>query len=708
MPPSADGSVLLPGRPAPLGAHWDGHGVNFAVASGDADAITLCLFDAGGRRETAQLPLVRSEPNLWHGYLPGAGPGLVYGLRAHGSWLPAQGLRFNAAKLLLDPYAREVVGQFHWGDPHFGHQEGDPAHTDTHDNAAVALKARVVDTAFDWGDDVAPNIPAADTVLYELHVRGFSRRNLAVDPALRGSYAGLAHPASIAHLQQLGITSVSLLPVHYALDEQRLAALGLRNYWGYNTLAFFCPDPRLASLHGGVSPRDEFRAMVRALHKAGIEVILDVVFNHTAEGDERGPTISFRGLDNAGYYRLSDGDRSRYDNYSGCGNTLDARSPQVLRLVLDSLRFWVQDMHVDGFRFDLAPVLGRTDHGFARNSPFFMALAQDPVLCGVKLIAEPWDLGPEGYQSGGFPRGWMEWNDRYRDSMRKFWLGWQYQSGNGQAFGLRGDFALRLCGSSDMFQAQRRPPQASVNYVASHDGFTLRDLVSYNNRHNLANGENNRDGHSETLSFNCGFEGETQDAGILALRARLQRALLACTMLSQGTPMLSAGAEQGQTQGGNNNPYNQDNATTWIDWPNADADLYAFTARLLALRRAALPFGPDWYSGHQDPLGLCDLCWMRADGRAMEQVDWHDATGRTLACLIGRPGRARAPMLLLVNAGTITESFRLPGGVWQCLLDTSDARGIGRWQGQGDSDLAVAPHSLQLLAVAGAGVTLRS
>ena len=704
MPSSTDPAALLPGLPAPLGAHWDGRGVNFAVVSGAAQALFLCLFDAGGKRELHRLALHGPQNGVWHGYLPDAGPGLVYGLRAQGPWQPEQGLRFNRSKLLLDPYAREVIGQFKWSDPHFGGQAGNPALPDTQDNAAGALKARVVDAAYDWGDDASPRIAAADTVLYEVHVRGFSRRNPAVDPALRGSYAGLAHPASIAYLKELGITSLSLLPVHLALDEQRLAEQGKRNYWGYNSLGFFCPDPRLASLRGGVSPRDEFRAMVRALHTAGIEVLLDVVFNHTAETGESGPTISFRGLDNAGYYRLSADNPALYDNYSGCGNTLDIRRPQVLRLVMDSLRFWVQDMHVDGFRFDLAPVLGRTGHGFERDAPFFMALAQDPVLCRVKLIAEPWDLGPGGYQCGGFPHGWMEWNDRYRDSMRKFWLGWHQAPDNRPAYGLRGDFALRLCGSSDLFQASGRAPLASVNYVVSHDGFTLRDLVSYNRRHNEANGENNRDGHAENLSFNCGFEGQTDDPAILELRGKLQRALLACTIFSQGTPMLCAGAEQGHSQGGNNNPYNQDNDISALDWSTADTNLSAFTARLLRLRRTALPFGPHWYSGQHDPLGLCDLCWLRTDGQAMAQDDWHDPHHHTLACLIGRPGRARAPLLLLVNAGSTAEHFRLPGGVWQCLLDSADERGIGRWHGQGDVDLPVAPHSLQLLAAAGAGV----
>jgi len=697
---------MTPGPPGPLGAHWDGHGIHFRVASTSASAILVCLFDDHGQQELAQLPLFGPHQGVWHGYLAGASPGLLYGLRAHGPWQPTQGHRFNRHKLLLDPYARTVVGQIDWKDPHFGARQDDPSQPDPHDNAAQALKARVAADDYDWAGDAPVRVAPSDTVLYELHVRGFSRNNPAVPEALRGTFAGLGHAASIAHLRRLGVTSVSLLPVHQALDEQRLATQGLRNYWGYNTLAFFCPDPRLASGHAGLTPRDEFRAMVRALHGAGIEVILDVVFNHTAETDESGPTLSWRGLDNAGYYRLQPQNRSLYENFSGCGNTLDIRRPQVLRLVMDSLRHWVSDMHVDGFRFDLAPVLGRGDGGFDRHGAFFMALAQDPVLCHVKLIAEPWDLGPDGYQSGGFPTGWMEWNDRFRDSMRRFWLGWQKEPGNGTGHGLRGDFALRLCGSSDLFQSTQRAPHASVNYVVSHDGFTLRDLVSYNNRHNQANGENNRDGHDETWSFNCGFEGATGDAGILALRGKLQRALLACTVLAQGTPMLAAGSEIGHTQGGNNNPYNQDSATTWLAWPHADDDLCAFTARLLELRRVALPLRPGWYSGHLDPLGLSDLGWMQTDGSPMQQSDWHDSTRRTLACLIGRPGRARAPLLLLFNAGATHEDFRLPGGVWQSLLDTAHPRGIGSWHGQGGGQHPVQAHSLQLLAAAGAGVRL--
>ncbi len=687
----------LPGRPGqPLGAHWDGQGVHFSVCSDSASAIDICLFDHAGLHEQAHLPLFGPDNGVWHGYLPAGEPGLVYGLRAHGPWDPQNGQRFNPEKLLLDPYAREVLGRFDWRKAHFGAVRGNPLQADPTDNAATALKARVVSDHYDWGDDKPPCVAARDTVLYELHVRGFTRLHPALPMHLRGSYAGLAHPAPIDHLRQLGITTVSLLPVHLALDEQRLSAQGKRNYWGYNTLAYFCPDPRLASGQGGLSVRDEFRGMVRALHQAGIEVMLDVVFNHTAETDETGPTISFRGLDNAGYYRLREDDPARYDNFSGCGNTLDIRRPQVLRLVMDSLRYWVADMHVDGFRFDLAPVLGRTDRGFARDGPFFMALAQDPLLRGVKLIAEPWDLGPGGYQSGGFPSGWMEWNDKFRDGMRRFWLGWQAEPGNGNGPGLRGEFARRLCGSSDIFQSRHRLPAASVNYVVSHDGFTLQDLVSYNQRHNEGNGEDNRDGHGDNLSFNCGMEGPTQDAGILALRGKLQRALLACTVLSQGTPMLAAGAELGHTQGGNNNPYNQDNATTWIDWSAVDTDLLAFTARLLQLRRDALPLGAAWYNGNSNAQGNRDLTWLQPDRKILQGDAWQDGD-RALACLIGRPARSRSALLLLVNAGVASIEFQLPSGAWQVLLDTQDARGNGRGNRQGNATMPVAAHSLQLL-----------
>ena len=687
---------LLPGRPWPMGATWDGHGVNFAVFSAAAQRVELCLFDARGEHEKRRIDLPARTSDVWHGYLPLAAPGLVYGLRAHGPWRADRGQLFDPAKLLLDPYARDVVGQFVWRDEQFGADRRFPLHRDERDNAAFALKGRVVADRFDWGDDCAPHTPLEQTVLYELHVKGFSKLQTAIPEPLRGTFAGLEHPISIAHLHSLGVTAVSLMPVHYALDEERLARIGLHNYWGYNTIAFFCIDPALGSQREGVALRDEFRSMVRSLHAAGLEVLLDVVFNHTAEGDGTGPTISFRGLDNAAYYRLVADSPSQFENHSGCGNTLDIRHPYVLRLVMDCLRYWVQDMHVDGFRFDLAPVLGRGDHGFDRNGAFFTALAQDPVLCSVKMIAEPWDVGPGGYQVGGFARGWLEWNDHFRDAMRSFWL----HGGSNT----RGDFALRLCGSSDIFQPRQRSPSESVNYIVSHDGFTLRDLVSYNERRNLANGENNRDGHDHNLSNNGGVEGPTGDAAILAVRGKLQRALLACTVLAQGTPMLCAGAETGHSQGGNNNPYNQDNSTTWIDWSETDHDMVAFTARLVALRRGAQPFDQHWYSGLANPLGLHDLAWLQPDGSPLQGDAWRDPGARALGCLIGQPGRAKAPLLLLVNAGAAEQPFMLPAGVWQALLDSAHPRGAASWHGQGEALFTVTAHSLVLLAAAGAGV----
>ncbi len=696
---------MLPGRPWPMGATWDGHGVNFAVFSSGATRLELCIFDAHGQHEVRRLALPQRTGDIWHGYLGGAAPGLVYGLRADGPWRPERGQLFNPSKLLLDPYARELVGQFSWRSEHFGADRSFPLHRDAQDNAAIALKARVIRDDYDWGDDHRPMVAPDDTVLYELHVKGFSRLQQAVPAGLRGTFAGLAHPVSIAHLQQLGVSSVSLLPVAYALDEERLVQMGLHNYWGYNSIAFFCVDPALA-VHGNASrPRDEFRDMVRSLHAAGIEVLLDVVFNHTAEGDEAGPTISFRGLDNAAYYRLLADTPSGYENQSGCGNTLDIRHAAVLRLALDCLRYWVSDMHVDGFRFDLAPVLGRGDHGFARDGAFFTALAQDPVLSTVKLIAEPWDIGPGGYQLGAFPRGWLEWNDRFRDTLRSFWLGGHHAPDSAHDAASRADFAMRLCGSSDIYQARHRPPAESVNFITAHDGFTLRDLVSYNERHNMANGEDNRDGHGHNLSFNSGVEGPSDDPAVQRLRGRLQRALLASTLLAQGTPMLCAGDEIGHSQGGNNNPYCQDNATTWIAWDRADPELAAFVARALELRRLARPFGAQWYSGLTDPLGLHDLAWLEPDGSPLQGAAWRNPHARALACLIGRPGSARAPLLLLVNAAQFPQTFRLPAGVWQSLLDSADPRGLARWHGQGEAPLEVAAHSLQLLAAAGSGIT---
>ena len=663
--------VLEAGRPWPLGVHWDGEGLNIAISASNAQAIELCLFDATGQHESHRGALPACTQDVWHGYLraePGSAlgrPGQLYGLRAHGPWRPDRGHRFNPRKLLLDPYAREIVGHFSWGPEHFGHDGAHPLQPDPRDNAATALKARVLHEHFDWGCDRPPRTPLADTVLYELHVKGFTRLHPAVPAAQRGTFAGLAHPAAIAHLQQLGITAVKLLPVQHALDEQRLVAMGLANYWGYNTLGFFCPAPRLAA--DPADARNEFRRMVCALHEAGIEVLLDVVFNHSAEADEHGPTISWRGLDNASAYRLPPEHRSAYDNYSGCGNTFDIRQPRVLQLVMDALRFWVTEMHVDGFRFDLATALGRGDDGFERGGPFFKAVLQDPVLSRLwadgKLIAEPWDLGPGGYQAGNFPRGWLEWNDNFRDTMRAFWLGGHVT---------RGQFAQALAGSSQRLQARRRLPVESVNYVVSHDGFTLHDLVSHDFRHNLANGEHNRDGHGNNLSWNCGVEGPTDDPEVLVLRARLQRALLATLLLSQGTPMLAAGDDIGHSQRGNNNPYCQDNEVTWIDWSQIDSALHRFTARLLALRRQWLPMRPSWYTGLPDGRGLHDLSWLRRGGEALSDWDWTQSASRVLGALIGAPGRGQRPLLMLFNAEPRAADFKLPPGDWQPLLDSAD------------------------------------
>jgi glycogen debranching enzyme GlgX len=681
--------AITPGKPWPLGAEADAGGVNFAVFSANATAVFLCIFDAAGSTELARLPLHARTLDVWHGYLPGAQAGLIYGLRCEGPWAPQEGHYFNHNKLLLDPYAREILGQFEWCEDHCATQAETHEQMDPVDNACCALKARVPDEApFDWGDDQPPPHHSADTVIYELHVKGFSKLNAQLPEALRGTYAGLAHPASIAHLQRLGVTALSLLPVHYHLDEPRLSQMGLTNYWGYNSINFFTPDPRFASGVDGQSVRDEFRAMVRALHAAGIKVFLDVVYNHTAEAGSDGPCISFRGLDNASYYRLDANNKRQFINDTGCGNTLDIRQPNVLRMVLDSLRYWVAEMHVDGFRFDLAPILGREDNGFNPRSAFFAAVAQDPVLSRVTMIAEPWDIGPGGYQLGGFPRGWHEWNDRFRDTLRAFWLG---------APCTRGDFAMRLCGSSDLFQANRREPLASINYVVSHDGYTLRDLVSYVARRNQANGEDNRDGHNHNLSNNCGEEGPSDDPAVLALRAKMQRVLLASALFAQGMPMLAAGDELGHSQGGNNNPYCQDNETTWIDWANADQDLIAYTARLLALRREAMLFATHWYRR-----GPSDLTWLRKDGEALHSHEWRDNGARILGCLIKHPGRASVPLLLLINAEAHDCHFQLPAGEWRAWLDTANARGEAHGHEHSENGFPLAANSMVLLAAGGA------
>ena len=638
---------IEPGRPSPMGARWDGAGVELAVFSAHAQRIEVCGFDDAGGRELWRLPLPGRSRDVWHGRLAGVGPGLVYGLRAYGPWQPEEGHRFDGSRSLLDPWAREIVLS----------PAGMPLARVVHDEAQPPrhrpLQAR------------------EDLVIYELHVKGFTRRHPQVPEALRGTYAGLAHPAAIGHLQRLGVTAVSLLPVAQHMDEPAVAARGLVNYWGYNTLGFFCPEPRYAAARGdGRAVREEFRAMVRALHEAGIEVLLDMVFNHTCEGDEHGPTLSWRGLDNASWYRLAPDRPDRYANDSGCGNVLDLRRPRVLQFVMDSLRFWAGEMGVDGFRFDLAPALARDEQGYSPRAPLFQAIAQDPLLGGLRLIAEPWDVGPGGYQLGAFPAGWAEWNDRFRDDMRRWWL---------RREATRGEFARRLCASSDIFHRAGRDPCDSLNYVVSHDGFTLRDLVSYSRRRNEANGEANRDGHAHEHGTDFGVDGETDDPGVLRARSRAQRALLATLLLAQGTPMLAAGAELGHTQRGNNNPYCQDNETSWLDWERADGALTAFVARVARLRRDRLPFADRWYDGAPDGDDLRDVSWADADGRPLDAAAWHSG-GRALAVLIGRPGRdcgpRRGALLLLVNAGPEARDFILPAGRWSLRLDSALPEGL--------------------------------
>jgi len=669
--PDAWREQLLEGRHEPFGALARDGGVNFAVFSEHAERVELCLFDATGTHEVRRYALHGPHDGVFHGFLPGAGPGLLYGLRAHGPYAPEQGYRFNPHKLLLDPWAREIVGEHRWEPAHHGHEIGHPEGArsfDTQDNAAVALKARVpvpAQAAPGWFN--APRVPASEMVLLELHVKGFTQTHPEVPPALRGTYAALAHPAVIRHLKSLGVTTLSLLPVCYALDEPALAARGQVNYWGYNTLGFFCPNPRYAA--AGSDPAaaaDEFRRMVATLHAHGLEVVLDVVHNHTAEGDESGTTLSFRGLDNASWYRLASDDRSRSENLTGCGNTLNVAHPRVTQFVLDSLRYWVQEMGVDGFRFDLAPVLGRTAHGFDPQAAFFTALRQDPVLARAHLIAEPWDAAYDGYQVGRFPGRFLEWNDKFRDSVRRYWL---------HRGVTRGEFARRFTASSDLFHHGQRRPSASVNFVTAHDGFTLADMTSYSRKHNLANGEANRDGREHEPCANFGVEGPTDDATVLAERGRVRRALLATLLLAQGTPMLAAGDELGHSQQGNNNAYNQDNATAWIDWSRADADLRAFVARCVALRRAEPMLRHDrWFVPAPCDSDDCGIAWLAPGGRPLFDGEWNDPAEHAFACQIARgPGATggSARLLLVFNPHEQVVPFRLPARAWALALDSS-------------------------------------
>ncbi|RQR24501.1 glycogen debranching enzyme GlgX [Burkholderia sp. Bp9143] len=655
--------ILTPGVPYPLGAHWDGCGVNFALVAPHAEAVELCLFDPEGCREHMRVALPGRTHDVWHGYLETAEPGLVYGYRVAGPHAPDAGHRFNPDKVLLDPYARSVVGRYR-GEPAFrGACATDASRADPLDNGAIALKARVVHEPYGWGNDAPPRVPLAETVLYEMHVKGFTQLHPDVPKRMRGSYAGVACAASLDYLQSLGITTVSLLPVHHRADEARLQHAGLSNYWGYSSIAFFAPESRYWSGRAGTTPISEFRDMVKALHARDIEVVLDVVYNHTAETDEHGPTLSLRGIDNALYYRLRPDNPALYENWTGCGNCLDLSEPRVLQLVMDSLRYWVTEMHVDGFRFDLAPLLGRGARDFSTHATLFAAIRQDPVLARVKLIAEPWDLGPDGYQLGHFPGEWLEWNDCYRDAMRDFWL-----RGNTSL----GEFATRFAGSSDLFRYGMRGPGASVNFITAHDGFTLQDLVSYDVKHNEANGEGNRDGHTHNFSWNCGVEGPTDDATVRTLRARLKRALLATLVFSQGTPMLLAGDEIGHTQHGNNNGYCQDNATSWLDWAHGDHALAEYVGTLLALRkRLGALRHPTWYDGAPRADGVSDLAWLKPDGTAMTTPDWADQARRSVGIRLAGADDGD-PCLLLVNAAAEPVEFGLPPGTWRALLDSAE------------------------------------
>jgi isoamylase len=676
---------LWPGTPYPLGATWDGAGTNFALFSEVADGVELCLFDGDGDGPRAEnrVELTEVDGFVWHGYLPDVGPGQRYGYRVHGPYEPAEGHRCNPAKLLLDPYGKAVDGQVRWHEALFGYRFGDLARINTADSAPYMPTNVVINPFFDWGDDRPPRTPYHGTVIYEAHVRGLTLCHPDIPPDQRGTYAGLAHPAVIEHLTRLGVTAVELMPVHQFVPEHELVDRGLTNYWGYNTIAFLAPHNGYAAASTPGGQIGEFKAMVKALHGAGIEVILDVVYNHTAEGDHRGPTLSFRGIDNAAYYRLADEDKRFYLDYTGCGNSFNVRHPHALQLIMDSLRYWVLDAHVDGFRFDLAAALARELHDVDRLSAFFDLVQQDPVVSQVKLIAEPWDVGEGGYQVGKFPPLWSEWNGKYRDTVRDFW--------RGQPSAMP-EFASRLSGSSDLYETSRRRPVASINFVTCHDGFTLADLVSYDHKHNEANGEGGVDGSDDNRSWNCGAEGPTEDAAVLDLRSRQQRNFLATLFCSQGVPMLLAGDELGRTQGGNNNAYSQDNEVSWVDWGLAESEaaLLEFARDLAAFRRDHPVFrrrrffrgGPDGGDG------LADIAWLTPSGQEMAGRDWNAPDARAMMVFVNgdaitEPGPRGEPVrddtfLILLSAQHEPVTFTLPGpkfGLsWAITLDTAAGR----------------------------------
>ncbi len=697
---------IWPGTPHPLGATWDGEGVNFALFSRSATRVELCLFDERDpQRELARVPLRERTNRVWHAYLPDVRPGQLYGYRVHGPYAPGEGHRHNPNKLLLDPYAKAIFGDLVWHDAVFGYDRADgeaDREPSRLDSAPYTPRSAVIDSAFTWGDDRAPRVPWSRTVIYECHVKGMTMRHPDVPERLRGTYLGLASDAVLDHLLALGITAVELLPVHYAISEEPVVARGMTNYWGYNTLGFFAPTPRYAT--GGRGEQVyEFKTMVKAFHRVGIEVLLDVVYNHTGEGDHRGPTLCFRGLDNAAYYSLVPDDLRRYHDFTGCGNSVNVHHPRALQLVLDSLRYWVTEMHVDGFRFDLATTLGRSPHEFDLFARFFSTVQQDPVLSRAKLIAEPWDVGPGGYRLGGFPPGWAEWNGRYRDTVRRFWRGDE---------GVVPELASRLSGSSDIFQESDRGPHASINYVTCHDGFTLADLVSYERKHNAANGEENRDGTDDHYSHNWGAEGETDAAPILRIRDRMQRNLLATLAFSQGVPMISHGDEIGRSQRGNNNAYCHDSELSWVDWgfDLRSQALLEFVREVFRIRRENPAFRRRRYFAGA-PItddGVKDVQWLRPDGGEMTHQDWASAHNRVLGMVVpgdasdelderGRPNRGQT-LLLVLNASPRARTFVLPdvprGQHWREVVNTASP---GSRVPKGLA-INVAPHTLILLS----------
>ncbi|SIR62648.1 glycogen debranching protein GlgX [Williamsia sterculiae] len=669
--------IVRPGTAYPLGASYDGSGTNFALFSEVAERVELCLFDAD-RNET-RVDLTEQDGFVWHGFVPGIEPGQSYGYRVHGPNDPAQGLRCNPNKLLLDPYAKAISGRFEWDQSVFGYDFGEPTSRNDDDSAPYMPMSVVINPWFDWGTDRPPRHNYAETVIYEAHVKGLTVAHPDIPEELRGTYAGIAHPAILDHLTALGVTALELMPVHHFSDDSVLQDRGLSNYWGYNTIGFFAPDSKYAYTQTPAGHVQDFKAMVKAVHAAGIEVILDVVYNHTAEGNHLGPTLSFRGIDNAAYYRLVEDDPQYYMDYTGTGNTLNVRHPHSLQLMMDSLRYWVTEMHVDGFRFDLAAALAREFYAVDRLASFFELVQQDPVVSQVKLIAEPWDVGPGGYQVGNFPPQWTEWNGHYRDTVRDFWR---------SEPGTLGEFAARITGSADLYEHTGRRPAASINFITAHDGFTLRDLVSYNDKHNEANGEENRDGESHNRSWNCGVEGATEDAEVTALRAQQSRNFLATLLLSQGVPMIAHGDEIGRTQGGNNNSYCQDNEISWVDWSSVDTDLLEFARAVSRIRREHPVFRRRrFFDGRpvaRTGENLPDIGWIRPDGSEMTEADWSEGFGRAVGIFLN--GNAIREVddyaepvvddsfLMFLNAHWEALEFPVPerfGHRWETVLDTA-------------------------------------